>query len=45
MTKCKFCNEWNKPATIMGPICGYCKRHQKKPVTIMETICGYCKKC
>ncbi len=42
MTKCKFCKEWKKPATIMGPICGYCKRHKKKPVAIMETICGYC---
>jgi len=31
MTKCKFCNEWKKLATIMGPICGYCKRCQKKP--------------
>ncbi len=30
MTKCKFHKEWKKPAIIMGPICGYCKRHKKK---------------
>ncbi len=29
MTKCKFCNECKKPPTIMGPICGYCKRYKK----------------
>ncbi len=45
MTKCKFCNEWKKPKTIMGPKCGYCKRCQKKPAAIMETIYGYCKEC
>ncbi len=33
-----------KSATIMGPICGYCKRC-KKPTVIMETICEYCKEC
>jgi len=42
MTKCTFCNEWKKPATIMGPICGYYKTCQKNPKAIMETICGYC---
>jgi hypothetical protein len=43
MTKCKFCNECKKPVTIMGPICGYCKKCKKKPIVIMETICRYCK--
>ncbi len=45
MTKCKFCNEWKKPITIMGHICRYYKRCQKNPAAIMETICGYCKEC
>ncbi len=27
----KFIEIKNKPTTIMGPICGYCKRCQKKP--------------
>ncbi len=45
MKKCKFCNEWKKSITIMGPICRYCKRCQKNPAAIMETICGYYKEC
>jgi hypothetical protein len=41
MTKCGYCNEWKKPATIMGPICEYCNEC-KNPTTIMGPICRYC---
>ncbi len=41
MTKCRFCNECKKLATIIGPIHGYCNEC-KKPMTIMGFICGYC---
>jgi hypothetical protein len=41
----KFVEIKNKLATIMGPICGYCKRCQKKKAAIMGTICGYYKEC
>jgi hypothetical protein len=34
MTKCGFCNECKKQATIMDPICGY-YNECKKPTTIM----------
>jgi hypothetical protein len=41
----KFVEIKNKPATIMRPICEYCKRCQKKPAAIMGTIRGYCNEC
>ncbi len=40
MTKCKFCKEWKKPATIMGPICGYCKRHKKNQWLLWKLYAG-----
>ncbi len=40
MTKCKFCNEWKKPVTIMGPICGYCKECYKNPTNTMDRYVG-----
>jgi len=40
MIKCRFCNEYKKPMTIMGPICGY-YNECKKPAIIMGPICGY----
>ncbi len=40
MTECKFCKEWKKPATIMGPICGYCKKHKKNKWLLWKLYAG-----
>jgi hypothetical protein len=36
----KFVEIKNKPATIMGPICGYCKECYKNPTNTMDRYAG-----